>query len=367
MTARPPARFFVLDAVHRFRSPFTPSLVSVLILAGATIAIFATTGIALASQQATVDRFNSPEGRLITVTDAQGEADLSSLSVPVVSSITGVEWALGVGPALDVTASSIPGGALAPARFYYGDLPPTISVTAASDVLAPGMAAAGPGIATTLGLGDGVGAVAGRGRAATVIGGFHAAAPLDDLNGDILVAADGDGRVVSLWVEVSDVSQLPSVVDAVRAAIIADNPAAVHIDTSTELAQLSSDISSQMARSAVLTVSALLITVLVLVGSVEYARVTGTVRDIGRRRALGATRSAIVIQVLATAGLSAVVGVVIGLAVGLAVTVIVAGALPGWEFALGVVVLMVVAALTGAVPPALRAARLDPVKILRVP
>src|SRR4029079_3866181 len=110
MTARPPARFFVIDAAHRFRSPFTPTFLSILILAGATIAIFATTGIALASQQATIDRINSPEGRLVTVSDSEGKAGLSSDSIDVVASVTGVEWAFGVSPALDVSATAIPGG-----------------------------------------------------------------------------------------------------------------------------------------------------------------------------------------------------------------------------------------------------------------
>ncbi|MGC4175790.1 ABC transporter permease [Demequina sp.] len=367
MTKRLPARFLLIDAAHRLRSPLTPTLVSILILAGATIAVFATTGIALASQQATIERINSPEGRLITVSDVEGKAGLSSESIPVIASISGVEWTFAVGPALDVRAAAIPGGATAAARYAYGSLPPVLMDTTATESLAPGMALAGPGVATKLGLTDGVGTVSTAGRSGTVVGQYEASAPLGDLNYNVLIEPIKAGRVLTLWVEVDDVAQLPAVTDAVRAAVIAHNPGALSVKTNSELAELSSDISAGLARSAVLTVSALLATVFVLVGAVEYARVSGSTRDIGRRRALGATRSVIVLQVISAAGLSAVAGVVIGLAAGVVVTAVAAGALPSWEFALAVVTLMFIAALAGAVPPAIRAARLDPVKVLRVP
>lgn len=367
MIARPPARFFLADAVHRFRAPFTPTLISLLVLAGATIAIFATTGIALATQQATLDRINSPQGRLITVADTEGDAGFSSESVEVIAGLSGVDWVFAVGPALDASAKAIPGGQTVPARLYYGRLPPVLTVATATDAMAPGMALAGPGVAATLGLKDGLGTVEAPGRSGTVVGRFTPGAPLNELGADVLIAPQGEGRILTLWVEVQDVSQLAVVESGVRASVIAAHPGALHVDTSIELTQLSADITAELAKSATLTVSALLAAVFVLVGAVEYARVASTTRDIGRRRALGATRSAIVLGVLATAGLSALVGTLIGVMVGAIVTFVSAGTAPRWVFCVGIVILMVIAALAGAVAPALRASRLDPVAILRVP
>ena len=99
------------------------------------------------------------------------------------------------------------------------------------------------------------------------------------------------------------------------------------------------------------TVTGLLLAVAILVGALQYGRVAGMARDIGRCRALGATRSTIVLQVLINADLCGVIGSVLGIAVGLVITAVVAGALPG----------------AGSMAPAIRAARLDPVRILRVP
>lgn len=87
------AAALVRDALARLvRSPVA-SLVSVLIVAAGTVAIFATTGLALAGQQRTLAVLNSPEGRLITVTDTTGGAALRPASVERLSSLPGVEWA----------------------------------------------------------------------------------------------------------------------------------------------------------------------------------------------------------------------------------------------------------------------------------
>lgn len=368
-TGHPRPGYFLADARHRLRSPLVPTLVVVLILFAGTTAVFATTGLAVASQQRTLERINSPEGRLITVTDPQGSAGLSPRSVDIVLSLTGVEWAIGVGPATDVTNTTVPGGSSVPARALYGSLPPPLAMDQERP-LAPGQAIAGPGLAQRLGLSDGVGAVHSRTQDAVVVGSFTARAPLTSLNGNLLIvsaANQGSGRLLALWVSVRDVAHLATVADAVADSLVLTEPGAVRVKTSEELALLSTDVAAELARTARLTVTGLLLAVAILVGALQYGRVAGMARDIGRCRALGATRSTIVLQVLINAGLCGVIGSVLGIAVGLVINAVVAGALPGAGFTVAVGTLMVLAALAGSVAPAIRAARLDPVRILRVP
>lgn len=367
-TGHPRAGYFLADAVHRLRSPLVPTIVAILVIFTGTTAVFATTGLAVASQQRTLERINSPEGRLITITDPQGAAALSPRSVDVVKSMTGVEWATGIGPATDVTNTAIPAGGSVPARLIYGSLPAPI-VSDRSAPLSPGQAIAGAGLAQALGLSDGVGPVHSRTQDAIVVGGFTAHAPLNSLNHDLLIAPSSEdaGRLLTLWVSVRDVAHLSAVAAAVTSALVVQNPGALRVETSEDLARLSQDVVAGLVDSARVTIGGLLLAVAILIGALQYGRVSGMARDIGRCRALGATRSTIVLQILINAGLCGLIGAVLGIVAGLVVDAIVADQLPGAGFTASVGILMVLAAFAGSVAPAIRAARLDPVRILRVP
>ena len=62
-----------------------------------------------------------------------------------------------------------------------------------------------------------------------------------------------------------------------------------------------------------------------LIAAVQFGRVTGMARDIGRARALGPTRTTIVLPILLNAGLCGVLGALAGIAAGLVVSAAVAG------------------------------------------
>ena len=94
-----------------------------------------------------------------------------------------------------------------------------------------------------------------------------------------------------------------------------------------------------------------------------YGAVTSRRRDFGRRRALGASRSAIVALVVTQTAIVAALGAAVGSFLIQRWT----GSGPDPSFALAVATLVILAALVSAVPPALVAAYRDPVRILRVP
>ncbi|MFF1530922.1 FtsX-like permease family protein [Cellulomonas sp. NPDC058312] len=97
------------------------------------------------------------------------------------------------------------------------------------------------------------------------------------------------------------------------------------------------------------------------------AGVAGRRRDLGRQRALGASRSAIVALVVLQSAVAGAAGAVAGTAAGTLLVLQTSGRVLPWGFAAGVVVLSGVVGVVGAVPSAVLAARRDPVRILRVP
>lgn len=357
-------RSLLIDAWRKLWRPVVPTLVLAGVVAAAAIAIFATTGLAMASQQRTLDLMNSPEGRLITIVDSQGGADMDARSVEQLATLTGVEWVLAAGPAKTVHAGGFDGGEGVTARHVFGD---SSQVAEGLDgrLLAPGQAVASADVIERLGLVDGVGFVTG-GLDADIVESAHVADPLGWWNDEVLIAAD-TGQVLTIFVSVTSLQQLEQVQAATRGLLIAERPHEATITTNEALVGLSSDVSDELAASSRQTVSALLAIVALLVAAVQFGRVSATAKDIGRRRALGATRSLIVSSVLVSAAAAAVIGAVVGTLIGCGITLALTGSVPRAGFILSIPVLLMIAALRGGALLAIRASRLDPVAILRVP
>lgn len=368
---RPSLSGFWRDAWHQVRRPWIPTLVALVVVMAGTLAIFATTGQAVAGQVRTMERLNSPQGRLVTVTDSSGQAGLDARSVSTIASMPAVEWVVGVGAAVDVANPALRGSGTAPARRVHGHLPSVVD-TLTTRPPRPGDAIATEERLRDLGLSDGVGAVAGGGVDAVVTGSFTAAPPLQTLENEVLVLApDPDADVpeplLRLYISVTDVTHLDGLTSALRSSVTATAPGQLVVETTPELAQLSGDVTAELTRQARLTLLGLLGTVSILVGALQYGRVSAASRDIGRRRALGASRSLIVAQVLLNATITGLGGATLGALAGLALNAALTGALPGALFTLAVITLVALASAAAAVPPAVRAARIDPVRILRVP
>lgn len=125
-----------------------------------------------------------------------------------------------------------------------------------------------------------------------------------------------------------------------------------------------------------LRIGTVIIAALTLLGAaiglmnIMLVTVTERTKEIGVRKALGATRSNVLLQFLTEAVviciLGGIVGIILGILIGFGVTVLVKGAfiIPWKWMILGILVCIVVGVISGLYP-ALKASRLDPIESLR--
>lgn len=360
------------EGVAVARSQPVATGVTSLIVAAVCAVILATVGQSAAAEVRVLATIDEAGTRTIVVSDPTGQAAMHPDSVEQVLALDGVAWALGLGPVSDVRNVDLgPAARPVPARRFYGELPAEVTVTGRMPVT--GEALAGSGAIELLAAQQLVAGVRGEDIAGAIVGGFGAEEPLAFLNRGILVAtstrsaARAPVTLRELYVMAASVDDVDRLVRAVRAVVHADAPQQLAIETPAALVELRALVGSELATNSrrlmllVLSVG-LVVVAIMLAGVVSQRR-----RDFGRRRALGASRSTIVVLVLTQTAVGAALGVVLGSTVGLLAVWRMAGSLPSATFTTGVGVLALVTALVAGVPPGLMAALRDPVRILRVP
>lgn len=178
--------------------------------------------------------------------------------------------------------------------------------------------------------------------------------------------------VKQLFFSVADSREVPRATEQIRGVLKSRHrPESVYkVDNLTQLLTVAGKTANA------LTTSLLLISVLTLLVSgvgimnIMLATVTSRIREIGVRKAVGATNHEIRAQFLAESMLislsGGIVGILIGLALPFSVRFLSDYRLPisGWSVIIAVLVSSMVGVLFGTVPAA-RAARLDPVESLR--
>lgn len=175
-----------------------------------------------------------------------------------------------------------------------------------------------------------------------------------------------------LWVEVRTAGSPQALVAAVREAVRSVDAALPLINLRTQRQQVDLALSQERMMAQVASSFALLALVLVgagLFGLLAYT-VNQRVPEIGVRMALGARTASVVTMVLRDAvglvGLGLLVGLPVALLATRGIRALLFGVTPTDGVAtLGTVVLLTGAALAAALPPALRAARVNPSRALR--
>jgi putative ABC transport system permease protein len=343
------------------------ALVAVLVAAMCLTAIL-TVGRAAAAQRQVQHRLEDAGSRQIEVTDQKGKGFLTPATVGAAATMDTVERAVGVTLPRDTTNVAVgAGGTPVPYWQVVGSLR-DVAVLTSGRWPNLGEAVASDRALAQLGLDEPAGAVsAGPNTAAVaVVGTFRARAPFDTLDAGLVGPAAPGTPAHALDVVVRAAPDAELTQAAVLALLARPDPTDVTVRSPRTLAEVQADVLGDLARYDRALLLAVLATGAALVAAVTLGDVLLRRRDLGRRRALGATRGVLTTLVVARAALGGLVGAALGCLCGVALAARVGGA-PGAGFVVGTGLLAVLSAAVAAVGPAVVAARQDPVRVLRTP
>lgn len=358
------------DAAAGARSQLATTLTLVLVLATVCFAVLVTTGQAAASEARVVEQIDSAGTRLIALSDDGGAAQILPDALAALAALSDVTWVFGLGEAVDYANPLLRDGRVA-ARSLVGQLPPDLPLVQGRRPQV-GEAVIGSNATAALHLGQGLGAVQvldGSASPVGVVGVFEASGPLAGLANTILVATAPEETATLRFVCVmaSDVTTVDRLEAVLLSSTPAQNPSALTVETPSGAIALRDVIAGRLGAASrqlmavVMGVGAVIIAVTMLSATVSRRR------DFGRRRALGATRSALVAALLAQTSIGALGGIAAGTLAGLVVLQATTASLPNWRFTAGVAGLALLLTLVAATPIASHAANRDPLRILRVP
>lgn len=349
-----------------------PSALVLLLVAVMCAATITTVGRTAAAEQQLVDRLDEAGSRVLSVADARGEGLLPPTVVDQASALSTVERGVGALIPIDVVNGVVgQGGTRVPAWGVHGDLRAVAELTGGRWP-GPGEAVVSAPAMAQLGLEDPVGWVAGASTTVvsewSVVGSFTPREPFDDYATGVLYVAPADQPVDTVHVVLADASSAQVTQAQVIALIAPPTMDALTVTSPVSLAQLQAQVTGDLAAFGATLLLGVLGGGALLVAIVVLADVLVRRKDLGRRRALGATRVTIVGLVVARTVLPALLGAGLGVGAGLlAVSRIGAGVAPPADFSVGTATLAMASAMVAAIPPALYAATRDPVRVLRTP
>lgn len=348
-----------------------PSALVLMLVATMCAATLATVGRSAAAEEQLLARLDAAGSRVLTVTDVRGDDLISQTIVDQAAGMTTTERAIGAMVPVDVVSGVAGQGATrVPAWGIHGDMEAVATLTSGRWP-GPGEAIVTPEAMMRLGLDEPVGWVA---QASTtvvddwsVVGVFTALEPFTDYGAGVLYVAPEGGSLSSVQVVLTSAEVAQVAQSQVLRLIDPPTLEAVAVTSPVSLAVLQGQVSGDLTAYGRTLLLGVLGAGAMLVAIVTFADVLVRRADLGRRRALGATRAIIVALVVLRTLVAALIGAAVGVGVGVWLsTQAGAGAAPV-SFTAGIVVLALVAAIAAAVPPALYAATRDPVRVLRTP
>lgn len=343
-----------------------PSFMAVLVTAIlCSTAILGTTGQTAAAEQTVLEQIDAAGSRVVVVSDRTLQ-QLNAGHLDLLVATAGVEWALGFSPAQDGVNAYLPGSAGVAVRLWTGK--PPAEVEHAWNVR-EGNALASTAALQTLGFTD-LGALSTADRSSIpIVGTLSVPSPLGFLEGSAIVWAEDPRNLVlrSIHVGTDTPRAAVDVADLIPLYVQPEQPDQLVVEAPDALLRLRRAVAGELGRYG-RDVLALIIGIGALLMAVSlYAKVVVTRRQLGRRRALGATRSTIVLLVVVQSLLPATLGATLSCAgYSLMSSVDVVRAVP-LLFQAGIVGLIASTALYASLVPATTAAFADPAAVLRQP
>ncbi|MCM3661890.1 permease [Georgenia satyanarayanai] len=361
------------EALTMARSALVPTALVVTFVALMCAGTLTTVGRSAVTEAQVAQRMDGAGSRVVVIHDARNGELITPTVVDQTNRLSVTERAVGISQAFDVTHHTLgAGGPRVPAWQVTGELR-HVAELAAGRWPSPGESLISTAAQEALGMDHPIGTVQAPATRSTllettypVVGSFTPRAPFEDYTAGVLIAADPAEITDSLHVVATSASAAPSAQSLALALLAPPSLDAVTVQSPLSLAALQAEVAGDLTMFsrtlllAVLGVGALLVAVVV------FADVLVRRNDLGRRRALGATRTTIVLLVVSRTAIPALLGAAVGTLAGVLITQRLHAAPPG-DFTAGTALLAILAAIISSVPPALYAAFRDPVRILRTP
>ena len=357
----------VREAIASTLAQLVPALVIAALTLGMCLTTLLTVGRTAAAQEEVQATLEVAGSRMLQISDTGGDELLTPAVVDSVASIGSVERSLARTTARDVQAASVgSGGDPVPLWAVRGELAGAVTLESgrwprAGEAI---VSSAGAGL---LGFDGPVGALESAvGREYAVVGTYASRDPFGALDAGAITPAAGTDHLRTLTVVMTSANQVEASQEIVLGIVGAANPADLTVVSPANLAELQAQIAGSLESFG----AGLLVLVLGAGGPhtrlVVRAATRGRRKDIGRRRALGATRGDLVMLVTLRTAFPAAAGAVIGTVIGLLVTLRMGATVPP-DFIGGTAILALLCAALSAIAPAVVAATRDPVRVLRTP
>lgn len=360
---------WVIEVLVTIRAQMVTSMIIFLITLGASSVIIFTSGYSAAAQKKVLDTVDQAGTRSIEIRSIKGSPGFDMDLLNVISGYDIVESVIGFSGAFDVSAAENPDGTRVAARKVYGDLAGRLYDEIGVVGLKTQPALAAGESLRRLGLPEG-GAVrmAIDGPDFQVIKNIEIPDYLDKLMPLILIPQnDRNAQIETLIITADKPENLSLLTDLVHDLLSGIDPETYSFSTSQEFASLRSALDGAMTANSHKLIVASLAAGALSVMLVAWATVLLRRKDYGRRRALGATRGAIIAISLAQIGAVTLAGTFFGVCTSLAVFALRWSQLPPLEFCGSVVAALTALSICFSFLPALWAAGRDPLVELRVP
>lgn len=371
----------VVEATRSARAAPIPSLVTALVAIAVAMVVLLTTGRTVGASQAVLARIDDAEPRIITITDTEGDAGLDPTVVDRIRLMSGVSEVVALSKGSEAINPKLT--RRDPVGLYtaWGDLPQEWSMSVGRTPN-EGEVVIDEGAMELLGIGDGIGEVGTDNLTWPVVGTFATEGVFAGFDfsalrkGSIATAQDGqqapqdtpqDMQVLYVRVLAASTDDVAAIADDIDKVLSVDDMTSLRIATSGDFAELRKAISGDLGRFGRGLVLMVLASGMLLGMLNTSALILMRRRDLGRRRALGATRGLLVKLLVLQSTLPSVLGAFFGCIGGAAILDASGDPLPELPFYLALVFLTVLASALAALGPSISAAWRDPIKVLRQP
>lgn len=342
------------------------SLLVAVVAAAMCATALVTVGQTAANQAAVEASLAGAGGRILIVRDTLGQGFINGRTLAAVNGLSSVDTAIGLGVTVDSVNGRIgAGGVPVTTWLVYGDVSTVVHLVAGRWP-GPGEALITADAQTRLGLTDPVGFLAYGTDQYPIVGEYAPLPGFEDFATGAVVDVGSSTGAVELRVVIHSIGEASATQSAVLSILSPADSAGLSVQSPRGLSQLSVVVGGQLAGFGRNLLFLILGAGGLFVAAVVLADVLVRRRDLGRRRTLGATRTDLTALVVIRAAMSAVIGAAAGSAVALVVTAQI-GYAPSPAFTIAVAVLATLTAAVAALPPAVYAARLDPVRVMRTP